>query len=183
MRTLVYTVHQTLTPRLLQFRSNIKPAKRRGHSQVTPLHVTSTILTSTRSNFFRRACLKSHPLTSFGRQIAHPSLYFQALELCFNVSFNRIPTNPNSQFQTQPSLANALVAALRRAHAHQRRWCAEQQQSQQNQPFLAATCGYFFELFLSRPKLSILFNSLITVLDALVILNQTHSHQVQPCAK
>ncbi|CAN6930935.1 unnamed protein product, partial [Brassica oleracea] len=54
MRTLVYTVHQTLTPRLLQFRSNIQPAKRRGHSQVTPLHVTSTILTSTRSNFFSK---------------------------------------------------------------------------------------------------------------------------------
>ncbi|CAN7062976.1 unnamed protein product, partial [Brassica rapa subsp. trilocularis] len=54
--------------------------------------------------------------------------------LCFNVALNRLPTNPNPLFQTQPSLSNALAAALKRAQAHQRRGCVEQQQSQQNQP-------------------------------------------------
>ncbi|KAL0687346.1 hypothetical protein Bca4012_087023 [Brassica carinata] len=140
MRTGAYTVHQTLTPEAASvLKQSLTLARRRGHSQVTPLHVASTLLTSTRSNLFRRACLKSHPLTSLGRQIAHPSLHCRALELCFNVSLNRLPTDPNPLFQTQPSLSNALVAALKRAQAHQRRGCVEQQQqqSQQNQPFLA----------------------------------------------
>ncbi|KAF8087285.1 hypothetical protein N665_0593s0045 [Sinapis alba] len=139
MRTGAYTVHQTLTPEAASvLKQSLTLARRRGHSQVTPLHVASTLLTSTRSNIFRRACLKSHPLTSLGRHIAHPSLHCRALELCFNVALNRLPTNPNPLFQTQPSLSNALVAALKRAQAHQRRGCVEQQQqSQQNQPFLA----------------------------------------------
>ncbi|KAL0726676.1 hypothetical protein Bca4012_022769 [Brassica carinata] len=140
MRTGAYTVHQTLTPEAASvLKQSLTLARRRGHSQVTPLHVASTLLTSTRSNLFRRACLKSQPLTSLGRHIAHPSLHCRALELCFNVSLNRLPTNPNPLFQTQPSLSNALVAALKRAQAYQRRGCVEQQQqqSQQNNPFLA----------------------------------------------
>ncbi|CAA7048829.1 unnamed protein product [Microthlaspi erraticum] len=138
MRTGAYTVHQTLTPEAASaLKQSLTLARRRGHSQVTPLHVASTLLTSTRSNLFRRACLKSHPFTALGRQMAHPSLHCRALELCFNVALNRLPTNPNPLFQTQPSLSNALVAALKRAQAHQRRGCVEQQQSQQNQPFLA----------------------------------------------
>ncbi|XP_010436338.1 PREDICTED: protein SMAX1-LIKE 4-like [Camelina sativa] len=138
MRTGAYTVHQTLTPEAASvLKQSLTLARRRGHSQVTPLHVASTLLTSSRSNLFRRACLKSNPFTALGRQIAHPSLHCRALELCFNVALNRLPTNPNPLFQTQPSLSNALVAALKRAQAHQRRGCVEQQQSQQNQPFLA----------------------------------------------
>ncbi|CAH8364279.1 unnamed protein product [Eruca vesicaria subsp. sativa] len=138
MRTGAYTVHQTLTPEAASvLKQSLTLARRRGHSQVTPLHVASTLLTSTRSNLFRRACLKSHPFTALGRQMSHPSLHCRALELCFNVALNRLPTNPNPLFQTQPSLSNALVAALKRAQAHQRRGCVEQQQSQQNQPFLA----------------------------------------------
>ncbi|XP_010438242.1 PREDICTED: protein SMAX1-LIKE 4-like [Camelina sativa] len=138
MRTGAYTVHQTLTPEAASvLKQSLTLARRRGHSQVTPLHVASTLLTSSRSNLFRRACLKSNPFTALGRQMAHPSLHCRALELCFNVALNRLPTNPNPLFQTQPSLSNALVAALKRAQAHQRRGCVEQQQSQQNQPFLA----------------------------------------------
>ncbi|CAN8326523.1 unnamed protein product [Cochlearia groenlandica] len=139
MRTGAYTVHQTLTPEAASvLKQSLTLARRRGHSQVTPLHVASTLLTSSRSNLFRRACLKSHPFTAIGRQMAHPSLHCRALELCFNVALNRLPTNPNPLFQTQPSLSNALVAALKRAQAHQRRGCVDQQQSQQqNQPFLA----------------------------------------------
>ncbi|XP_010541106.1 PREDICTED: protein SMAX1-LIKE 4 isoform X2 [Tarenaya hassleriana] len=137
MRTGANTAHQTLTPEAASvLKQSLTLARRRGHSQVTPLHVASTLLTSTRSNLFRRACLKSHPFTGLGRQMAHPSLQCRALELCFNVALNRLPTNPNPLFQTQPSLSNALVAALKRAQAHQRRGCVEQQ-NQQNQPFLA----------------------------------------------
>ena len=55
-------------------------AKRRGHAQVTPLHVASTML-SAANGLLRTACLQSH---------SHP-LQCKALELCFNVALNRLP--------------------------------------------------------------------------------------------
>ncbi|KAK4382353.1 protein SMAX1-LIKE 3 [Sesamum angolense] len=102
-------------------------AKRRGHAQVTPLHVANTML-ATSSGLFRVACLESH---------SHP-LQCKALELCFNVALNRLPASssnpmlapPHSQ---HPSISNALVAAFKRAQAHQRRGSIENQQ----QPLLA----------------------------------------------
>ncbi|KAK4432615.1 protein SMAX1-LIKE 3 [Sesamum alatum] len=102
-------------------------AKRRGHAQVTPLHVANTML-ATSSGLFRVACLESH---------SHP-LQCKALELCFNVALNRLPASssnpmlgpPHSQ---HPSISNALVAAFKRAQAHQRRGSTENQQ----QPLLA----------------------------------------------
>ncbi|XP_057806430.1 protein SMAX1-LIKE 4-like [Salvia miltiorrhiza] len=96
-------------------------ARRRGHAQVTPLHVAATLLTS-RSSLLRRACLKSQP--------PHHPLQCRALELCFNVALNRLPASPGPLLHAQPSLSNALVAALKRAQAHQRRGCVEQQQQQ-----------------------------------------------------
>lgn len=111
--------------------------------QVTPLHVAATLLSS-RTSLLRRACIKSHPGFSTNYQFApsrlhhhhhnqnHP-LQCRALELCFNVALNRLPTVPGPMFHGQPSLANALVAALKRAQAHQRRGCIEQQQQQQTQ--------------------------------------------------
>ena len=49
-------------------------ATRRGHAQVTPLHVASAML-ATSTGLLRKACLQCH---------SHP-LQFKALELCFNV--------------------------------------------------------------------------------------------------
>ncbi|AEE78951.1 putative protein [Arabidopsis thaliana] len=102
-------------------------ARRRGHAQVTPLHVASTML-SAPTGLLRTACLQSH---------THP-LQCRALELCFNVALNRLPTStgspmlgvPTSPF---PSISNALGAAFKRAQAHQRRGSIESQQ----QPILA----------------------------------------------
>ncbi|KAL8505290.1 hypothetical protein ACS0TY_016503 [Phlomoides rotata] len=104
-------------------------ARRRGHAQVTPLHVAATLLSS-RASLLRRACLKSQP-----HQPSHP-LQCRALELCFNVALNRLPAAPGPLLHAQPSLSNALIAALKRAQAHQRRGCIEQQQQQQQQPLL-----------------------------------------------
>ncbi|XP_023550928.1 protein SMAX1-LIKE 3-like [Cucurbita pepo subsp. pepo] len=106
-------------------------ARRRGHAHVTPLHVASAMLVSS-SGLLRRACLHCH---------SHP-LQCKALELCFNVALNRLPTStPNPLFGPQypnPCLSNALVAAFKRAQAHQRRGSIEnQQQHQQQQPILA----------------------------------------------
>ncbi|CAN7094786.1 unnamed protein product [Brassica rapa subsp. narinosa] len=122
------TVEQALTPEAANVvKQAMVLAKRRGHAQVTPLHVASTML-SAPTGLLRTACLQSH---------THP-LQCRALELCLNVSLNRLPTStgspmlgvPTSPF---PSISNALGAAFKRAQAHQRRGSSEGQQ----QPIIA----------------------------------------------
>ncbi|KAL6521259.1 hypothetical protein OROGR_017828 [Orobanche gracilis] len=109
-------------------------ARRRDHAQVTPLHVAATLLSS-RASSLMRACLKSQPPPH--HQFAHHPLQCRALELCFNVALNRLPATPSPLLSAQPSLSNALVAALKRAQAHQRRGCIEQQHHHQQQPLIA----------------------------------------------
>ncbi|ESQ45252.1 hypothetical protein EUTSA_v10010129mg [Eutrema salsugineum] len=122
------TVEQALTPEAANVvKQAMGLARRRGHAQVTPLHVASTMLSAS-TGLLRTACLQSH---------THP-LQCRALELCFNVALNRLPTStgspmlgvPTSPF---PSISNALGAAFKRAQAHQRRGSIESQQ----QPILA----------------------------------------------
>ncbi|KAJ6372784.1 hypothetical protein OIU76_027166 [Salix suchowensis] len=124
MRSGACTVQQTLTAEAASvLKHSLSLARRRGHAQATPLHVAATLLSS-RTSLLRRACLKSQP-----HQTSHP-LQCRALELCFNVALNRLPTTPGPLLHGQPSLSNALIAALKRAQAHQRRGCIEQQQQQ-----------------------------------------------------
>ncbi|XP_075488382.1 protein SMAX1-LIKE 3-like isoform X1 [Primulina tabacum] len=97
-------------------------AKRRGHAQVTPLHVANTML-AVSSGLLRVACLQSH---------SHP-LQCKALELCFNVALNRLPASSSNpvlghHHSHYPLISNALVAAFKRAQAHQRRGSIENQQ-------------------------------------------------------
>ncbi|KAL3332157.1 hypothetical protein AABB24_032651 [Solanum stoloniferum] len=129
-------VQQTLTTEAASvLKLSLSLARRRGHAQVTPLHVAA-ILLSSRSSLLRKACLKSPQHNN--NYSSHP-LQCRALELCFNVALNRLPTSPGPLLHGQPCLSNALVAALKRAQAHQRRGCIEQQQQQQQQqqPLLA----------------------------------------------
>ncbi|KAJ7955731.1 protein SUPPRESSOR OF MAX2 1 [Quillaja saponaria] len=79
-----------------------------------------------RLDIYVQACIKSHPNSS------HP-LQCRALELCFSVALERLPTAQNMSPGMEPPISNALMAALKRAQAHQRRGCPEQQQ----QPLLA----------------------------------------------
>ncbi|RWR97087.1 protein SMAX1-LIKE 3-like protein [Cinnamomum micranthum f. kanehirae] len=121
------TVQQALTPEAATVvKQAVSLARRRGHAQVTPLHVANTMLASS-TGLFRTACLQSH---------SHP-LQCKALELCFNVALNRLPASTSSPMlgphSHHPSLSNALVAAFKRAQAHQRRGSIENQQ----QPLLA----------------------------------------------
>ncbi|KAK9268587.1 hypothetical protein L1049_000341 [Liquidambar formosana] len=122
------TLQQTLTSEAASvLKHSLSLARRRGHAQVTPLHVAATLLSS-RASLLRRACLKSQP--HYQTTTSHP-LQCRALELCFNVALNRLPTTPPGPLlHAQPSLSNALIAALKRAQAHQRRGCIEQQQQQ-----------------------------------------------------
>ncbi|GMJ15607.1 SMAX1-like 5 [Hibiscus trionum] len=128
MRSGACTVQQTLTAEAASvLKHSLGLARRRGHGQVTPLHVAATLLSS-RASVLRSACLKSRP-NHHHQASSHP-LQCRALELCFNVALNRLPTTPGPILHGQPSLSNALVAALKRAQAHQRRGCIEQQQQQ-----------------------------------------------------
>ncbi|MED6216515.1 hypothetical protein PIB30_008203 [Stylosanthes scabra] len=111
-------------------------ARRRGHAQLTPLHVAPTLLSLSPS--FKRACLTSHPpppSPSPSSSSHHHLLQCRALELCFNVALNRLPTTPSPFLHSspQPSLSNALLAALKRAQAHQRRGSLDHHH---NQPLL-----------------------------------------------
>ncbi|OAY40769.1 protein SMAX1-LIKE 3 [Manihot esculenta] len=122
------TVQQALTAEAATVvKQAVTLARRRGHAQVTPLHVANTMLSSS-TGLLRTACLQSH---------SHP-LQCKALELCFNVALNRLPASTSSPMfgshsQQHPSISNALVAAFKRAQAHQRRGSIENQQ----QPLLA----------------------------------------------
>ncbi|KAL2228908.1 protein SMAX1-LIKE 4 [Sesamum indicum] len=116
---------QTLSPEAASvLKHSLSLARRRGHAQLTPLHVAATLLSS-RPSLLKRACLKSQP----HHQPSHP-LQSRALELCFNVALNRLPASPGPLLHAQPALSNALVAALKRAQAHQRRGSIEQNQQQ-----------------------------------------------------
>lgn len=132
MRTGLSTIQQTLTPEAATvLNHSIAEAARRNHGQTTPLHVAATLLASP-TGFLRQACIRSHPNSS------HP-LQCRALELCFSVALDRLPSaatpaNPSGGGVVRdPPISNALMAALKRAQAHQRRGCPEQQQ----QPLLA----------------------------------------------
>lgn len=126
MRAGVSTVQQTLTAEAASIlRQAVTEASKRGHAQATPLHVAATLLVSP-SSPLRRACLQTHPPSS---QLPH----CRALELCFNIALERLQAAQGPLPNGQPSYSNALVAALKRAQAHQRRGCPEQQQ----QPLLA----------------------------------------------
>ncbi|KAH6819266.1 Double Clp-N motif-containing P-loop nucleoside triphosphate hydrolases superfamily protein [Perilla frutescens var. frutescens] len=126
MRAGLSTIQQTLTAEAASILSqSIAEACRRNHGQTTPLHVAATLLSSP-SGYLRQACIRSHPNSS------HP-LQCRALELCFSVALERLPTAQNMAPGMEPPISNALMAALKRAQAHQRRGCPEQQQ----QPLLA----------------------------------------------
>ncbi|XP_038975896.1 protein SUPPRESSOR OF MAX2 1-like [Phoenix dactylifera] len=121
MRAGLATIQQTLTTEAAAVLNRaIAEASRRRHGQTTPLHVAATLLAAP-SGLLRQACARSHPLSS------HP-LQCRALELCFSVALDRLPASSGADPVPDPPLSNALMAALKRAQAHQRRGCPEQQQ-------------------------------------------------------
>ncbi|KAF8389321.1 hypothetical protein HHK36_026015 [Tetracentron sinense] len=126
MRAELSTIQQTLTSEAATvLNQSIAEAGRRNHGQTTPLHVAATLLASP-SGYLRQACVRSHPNSS------HP-LQCRALDLCFSVALDRLPNAQILSPGLEPPISNALMAALKRAQAHQRRGCPEQQQ----QPLLA----------------------------------------------
>ncbi|KAL1566102.1 protein SMAX1-LIKE 3-like [Salvia divinorum] len=121
-------------------RQAVALAKRRGHAQVTPLHVATTMLAAP-GGLFRVACQDSH---------SHP-LQCKALELCFNVALNRLPASAPTP---HPSISNALVAAFKRAQAHQRRGAATDSQPQQPLPAVRIEFDHLVVSILDDPSVS-----------------------------
>ncbi|PKI46670.1 hypothetical protein CRG98_033012 [Punica granatum] len=88
-------------------------ARRRGHAQTTSLHAVSALL-SLPSSVLREACARAR-----GSGPPYPSrLQFKALELCLSVSLDRVPSG---QLTDDPPVSNALMAAIKRSQANQRR--------------------------------------------------------------
>ncbi|KAF2531602.1 hypothetical protein F2Q70_00033319 [Brassica cretica] len=95
MRADLITIQQTLTPEAATvLNQSIAEATRRNHGHTTPLHVAATLLSSS-SGFLRQACIKSHPNSS------HP-LQCRALELCFSVALERLPTTTTTTTSNLP---------------------------------------------------------------------------------
>ncbi|XP_074565826.1 protein SMAX1-like [Curcuma longa] len=129
MRAELSTIQQMLTPEAASVLArSIVEAVQRKHARITPLHVAAVLLAAP-SGILRRSCLSSHPDSA-----AHP-LRCRALELCFSVALDRLPSD-GGRDAAQPPMSNALKAALKRAQANQRRGCPEQPQ-QPAAPLLA----------------------------------------------
>ncbi|XP_009390516.2 protein SMAX1-like [Musa acuminata AAA Group] len=152
MRTEVATIQQMLTPEAAAvLMRSVEEARRRRHGQTTPLHVAANLLAAP-SGLLRRACAVSHPLLSSS---SHP-LHCRALELCFSVALDRLPASASSSSADaeQPPLSNALVAAVKRAQAHQRRGCPEQQQQQPPLLAVKVELGHLVVSVLDDPSVS-----------------------------
>ncbi|WVZ87932.1 LOW QUALITY PROTEIN: hypothetical protein U9M48_034506 [Paspalum notatum var. saurae] len=88
-------------------------AHRRAHAQTTSLHLISSLLAPAAAPLLRDALSRA-------RSAAYsPRLQLKALELCFAVSLDRLPSASSSA--DEPPVANSLRAAIKRSQANQRR--------------------------------------------------------------
>ncbi|KAL6659154.1 hypothetical protein ACP70R_003194 [Stipagrostis hirtigluma subsp. patula] len=134
MRADLSTIQQTLTPEAAAALARaIDEAARRRHGQTTPLHVAAALLAAP-TGLLRQACERA---AAAGAGAGGHPLQCRALELCFSVALDRLPATASAAAQgaagAAPPVSNALVAALKRAQAQQRRGCPEAAQ----QPLLA----------------------------------------------
>ncbi|WVZ87944.1 hypothetical protein U9M48_034518, partial [Paspalum notatum var. saurae] len=88
-------------------------AHRRAHAHTTSLHLISSLLAPAAAPLLRDALARA-------RSAAYsPRLHLKALELCFAVSLDRLPSASSSA--DEPPVANSLMAAIKRSQANQRR--------------------------------------------------------------
>ncbi|OWM87419.1 protein SMAX1-LIKE 7-like [Punica granatum] len=114
MPTPVSIARQCLTPEAVHALDEaVAVARRRGHALTTSLHAVSALL-SLPSSVLREACARA-----LGSGPPYPSrLQFKALELYLSVSLDRVPSG---QLTDDPPVSNALMAAIKRSQANQRR--------------------------------------------------------------
>ncbi|CAN0912986.1 Protein SMAX1-LIKE 7, partial [Linum grandiflorum] len=111
----VNTARQCLTDEAARALDDaVSVARRRSHSQTTSLHAVSALL-ALPSSSLRDACFRSRISSS---DYPPPRLQFRALELCVGVSLDRLPSSKSAD---EPLISNALMAAIKRSQANQRR--------------------------------------------------------------
>nr|AND01148.1 putative ATP-dependent clp protease clpb family protein [Linum usitatissimum] len=111
----VTTARQCLTEEAARALDDaVAVARRRSHSQTTSLHAVSALL-ALPSSSLRDACFRSRISSS---DYPPPRLQFRALELCVGVSLDRLPSSKSAD---EPLISNALMAAIKRSQANQRR--------------------------------------------------------------
>ncbi|KAI3906638.1 hypothetical protein MKW98_009546 [Papaver atlanticum] len=121
MPTPVTTARQCLTAEASKgLDEAVIVAKRRGHAQTTSLHVISSFLIFPSSSILRDACLRTRN-SSYSSNVK-----FKALELCFNVALDRLPSSQHNNGSgngngNEPPVSNSLMAAIKRSQANQRR--------------------------------------------------------------
>ncbi|KAF8394913.1 hypothetical protein HHK36_018852 [Tetracentron sinense] len=144
MPTPVSSARQCLTVEAAQALDDaVGVARQRSHAQTTSLHAVSALLAQP-SSVLREACSRA-------RSSAYsPRLQFRALELCFRVALDRIPS---SQTVDEPLISNSLMAAIKRSQANQRRhpenFHLYQQQQQQQQSSISCVKVELRHLILS----------------------------------
>jgi hypothetical protein len=88
-------------------RQAVSLAARRGHTQVTPLHIVTAMLSSPApASILRAACIRSQ---------SHP-LQHNALDLCLDLALGGLAVTV-AHHGGDPAPSNAFVAALKRAQA------------------------------------------------------------------
>ncbi|KAJ6822219.1 uncharacterized protein M6B38_390380 [Iris pallida] len=93
----------------------VSVARRRSHAQTTSLHVVFALLSASSSSLLRDALsrIRGSPYS--------PRLQFKALELCFSVALDRLPSAAPPAAAEEPPVSNSLMAAVKRSQANQRR--------------------------------------------------------------
>nr|ARB18226.1 DWARF 53 [Triticum aestivum] len=122
MPTPVPTARQCLSPAAVTpLDAAVVSARRRVHAQTTSLHLVAALLAQQAPPLLRDALARA-------RSAAYsPRVQLKALELCFAVSLDRLPSASASSSasgadeQPEPPVSNSLMAAIKRSQANQRR--------------------------------------------------------------
>uniref|UniRef100_A0ACD6ALW6 Uncharacterized protein n=1 Tax=Avena sativa TaxID=4498 RepID=A0ACD6ALW6_AVESA len=121
MPTPVAAARQCLSPAAVTaLDAAVLSARRRAHAQTTSLHLISALLAPPAPPLLRDALARA-------RSAAYaPRVQLKALELCFAVSLDRLPSASSSSSsasadEQEPPVSNSLMAAVKRSQANQRR--------------------------------------------------------------
>ncbi|VAI04306.1 unnamed protein product [Triticum turgidum subsp. durum] len=121
MPTPVAAARQCLSPAAVTaLDAAVVSARCRAHAQTTSLHLISALLAPPAPPLLRDALARA-------RSAAYaPRVQLKALELCFAVSLDRLPSASSSSSASgaddaEPPVSNSLMAAVKRSQANQRR--------------------------------------------------------------
>ncbi|KAK3118185.1 hypothetical protein QOZ80_9BG0695450 [Eleusine coracana subsp. coracana] len=118
MPTPVAAARQCLAPAAVTaLDAAVASARRRAHAQTTSLHLVFSLLAPNAPPLLRDA------LNRVRSAAYSPRLQLKALDLCFAVSLDRLPSSSSSSKDEEedPPVSNSLMAAIKRSQANQRR--------------------------------------------------------------